>query len=1098
MDQVVATVAELLRCIQGTDNEARKRAEYALEELKKTRPDQLVRGELHVIQAENFDMSVRSTAAVILRPQLGRTHASLWAPLQPTTKEYVKSKLIECLQQTREPTLLKHLCCMVSSLATTVLDEGIDRWNEVLQFLMKWATTGDDRQRTSAVTIFAQLTQHLEDKLEPYYPQLISLFTAGLTDSCVDVRIAALTGTSTFIIFAPQHRQAFQKGIPHMLETVTGSIASNNEDKARAALSLLIEPLADCVPSFFSNHIEGLCEAMIAISSDPDRQESTRHLAIEFIIAIAEARVKLIQQQPNLLPKFVPVLLSMMVRINDNPRWNDGEKYDVDDIEPDVASESLDRLALALGGDQLVMVLFNGITAMLADQAWQSRQAALMAISVVGEGCAKVLTPNLDRVMSLIMPTCQDPEPRVRWAFCNTVGQMATDFGVLFQGRYHEHVVNALISLMDDTANQRVQSHAAAAVVNFCDHCKPELLDNYLERLLGKLYQLLTQQRVIVLEQAITAVASVADCVKLKFIPFYDRFMPYFKSVLMTATTKEFRYLRGKAMEAISLIAAAVGKKVFLPDAKEVLDTMLQVQTANLAPDDPVLGFMPQAWVRFCKALGDSFVPYLQHILPPLIEAAAQKPDVKLFEPDDNTPDEVDEEQWEVIRLADRTIMVNTATIQEKNTACNMLYCYAEELGENFFPYVGEVAPLALKLIKFYFNDEIRAAAASLIPHLLRSTRKHVERQGLGQQQTFVMDLFGFVFGELIVSIKMEMDALVLVGKLDALQECIEVAGAGCLDQSRIEQVCEAMQSTIQFCAERRKALEQHSLRPDFEAEDALPLQEMQRRQQDVILTVAEVLGKALKHNSATFLPYYQEMLKHFFPLLAPGAQTRDKQAALFALDDLVEFGGPNAIPIYSPYVQQLVTCVTDADHAVRQAATYGVGVLAQHSGDLFAGLLPDVMNLLHQVINAKDSRMKPLVNATENSIAALGKIMLHQAQHIDVKQVLPVWFSYLPVNNDATECRVIYNQLCRFIVLFPELVFGENYRNLPKLLGIFASVLGTELVDEEVTKAMGAILKRMAETFPPELMQQAAALLNEAERMKLQTCMQVPAEGTV
>mmetsp|Transcript_18477 Transcript_18477/g.71333 ORF Transcript_18477/g.71333 Transcript_18477/m.71333 type:complete len:1096 (+) Transcript_18477:130-3417(+) len=1094
MDQVVATVAELLLRIQGTDNVARNQAEYALEQLKQTRPDQLVRGELHVIQAENFDMAVRCHAAVILRPQLGRTRASLWAPLQPATKEFVKGKLIECLQQTREPTLLKHLCSMVSSLATTVLDEGIDRWNEVLKFLVEWAKSADETQRTSAVTIFAQLTQHLEDKLAPFYPHLIGIFSAGLADSCVDVRIAALTGVSTFVIFAPQQKEPFQKCIPYMLETITGSIASNNEDKARSALSLLIEPLADCMPGFFSNHIEGLCEAMVAISSNGELQESTRHLAIEFIIAIAEARVTLIQQQPNLLPKFVPVLLSMMVRINDNPRWNEGEKFDVDDSEPDVASESLDRLALALGGDQLVSVLFNGITAMLSDQAWQSRQAALMAISVVGEGCAKVLTPNLDRVMNIIMPTCQDPEPRVRWAFCNTVGQMATDFGVLFQGRYHKAVVTALISLMDDTANPRVQSHAAAAVVNFCDHCKPELLDEYLEPLLSKLYGLLGQQRVIVLEQAITAVASVADCVKAKFVPFYDRFMSYFKSVLLTATTKEFRYLRGKAMEAISLIAAAVGKAVFLPDAKEVLDAMLAVHKSNLAPDDPVLGFMPQAWVRFCKALGESFVPYLPHILPPLIEAAAQKPDVKLFDADDATPD-VDEEQWEVIRLADRTIVVNTATIQEKNTACNMLYCYAEELKEHFFPYVGEVAPLSLKLIKFYFNDEIRASAASLIPHLLRSTRTHVEKQGQGQFG-FVTDLFNFVFDELLVSIKMEMDALVLVGKLDALQECIEVAGQGCLDQNRIKVLCEAMQSTIQFCAERRKALEQHSLRPDFEVEDRVPLQEMQRRQQDVILTVAEVLGKALKHNSATFLPYFQEMLKHFFPLLAPGAQSRDKQAALFALDDLVEFGGPNAIPIYQPYIQQVVHCVTEADHAVRQAATYGVGVLAQHSGDLFATLLPNVMGLLNQVITAQDSRRKPLVNATENSIAALGKIMLFQTKHIDISQVLPVWLSYLPVNNDPSECRVIYAQLCHFIVAYPELCFGENYKNLPKLLGIFASVLGTELVDAEVTASMGAILKRMAETFPPELMQGAAACLNEAERMKLQACMQ-PAEGT-
>ena len=47
--------------------------------------------------------------------------------------------------------------------------------------------------------------------------------------------------------------------------------------------------------------------------------------------------------------------------------------------------------------------------------------------------------------------------------------------------------------------------------------------------------------------------------------------MPGLKGLLQSAQGKDYRMLRGKAMECISLIGVAVGKEKFAADAKEVM-----------------------------------------------------------------------------------------------------------------------------------------------------------------------------------------------------------------------------------------------------------------------------------------------------------------------------------------------------------------------------------------------------------------------------------------------------------------------------------------------------------------------------------------------
>lgn len=52
-----------------------------------------------------------------------------------------------------------------------------------------------------------------------------------------------------------------------------------------------------------------------------------------------------------------------------------------------------------------------------------------------------------------------------------------------------------------------------------------------------------------------------------------------------------------------------------------------------------------------------------------------------------------------------------------------MLVCYARELKEGFADYAEQVVRLMIPLLKFYFHDGVRTAAAQSLPHLLESVR---------------------------------------------------------------------------------------------------------------------------------------------------------------------------------------------------------------------------------------------------------------------------------------------------------------------------------------------------------------------------------------
>lgn len=138
----------------------------------------------------------------------------------------------------------------------------------------------------------------------------------------------------------------------------------------------------------------------------------------------------------------IPLVLQMMTDMEDDPEWATSDVVADDDNSDNnvIAESSLDRLACGLGGKAVLPHVMNSLPAMLGHSDWKQRYAALMAISAIGEGCHKQMENMLEQIMAGVLNFLRDPHPRVRYAACNAIGQMSTDFAPTFEKKFHEQV----------------------------------------------------------------------------------------------------------------------------------------------------------------------------------------------------------------------------------------------------------------------------------------------------------------------------------------------------------------------------------------------------------------------------------------------------------------------------------------------------------------------------------------------------------------------------------------------------------------------------------------------------------------------------------
>ncbi|KAM5584469.1 importin-5 [Rosa sericea] len=766
----------LICTLFSSNSEQRSRAELVYKICKKYDPDLLSLTLAHLLQFSPAPDS-RFISAVLLRNQI-----RLWPSLSENTQSTIKSALLFSIQrQDNTKSISGNLCDAVSALAAGILPEN--GWPELLPFL--FASVSADSlppklQESAAFLIFAQLSPHLL----PYINELRAVFLSCLSSSSRsnDVKVAAFNAVVNFIRCLPSSEDPdmFHDVLIEMMRTVMGELNKKNEATAQEAIKLFIE-LAGTHPTLLSRRGQ-IVRAMLQIAEAIEvLEQGTRHLAIEFVITLAEAG----EQAPWIMRnsvQFVGLLFSILMRmvsdVEDDPLWHKAEtddEYAGVSADYRVGNECLHRLAIALGGNDIVPVALKELLACFASNEWKKHNAALVALAQISEGCSKVMIKDLEQVVAMVLNSFEHSHIRVRWSAINAVGQLSTYLGPDLQGQYHQQVFRALNVTIYGLQNRCLLAHAASALQKFIEKCARDILTPYLDEVVSQLVVLLQSEIQMVQVEALTALASVVVSFPEQFQKYYEVVMIPLRAMLLDATNN---LVWSKSVECISLVGMAVGKEKFRDDAKKVMEVLISSQGFQMEADDPTTSCMLQTCVDLCKCLGQDFLPYVSIVMPPLLQFAQLKPDETItFTNDSSDIDESDDESMETITLGDNRIRIKTSLVEEKVAACDLLCYCADELKEEFFPWIDQVAATLVPLIS-YIHKKVRKSAVSAMPKLLLSAKLAIEkRQAQGCNETYMKKLSDHILPVLVEVSHQEPDTEITAIILDAINECRQISG---------------------------------------------------------------------------------------------------------------------------------------------------------------------------------------------------------------------------------------------------------------------------------------------------------------------------------
>ena len=248
---------------------------------------------------------------------------------------------------------------------------------------------------------------------------------------------------------------------------------------------------------------------------------------------------------------------------------------------------------------------------------------------------------------------------------------------------------------------------------------------------------------------------------------------------------------------------------------------------------------------------------------------------------------------------------------------------------------------------------------------------------------------------------------------------------------------------------------------------------------------------------------------------------------------DVLEFTQPFANAALMPTWRDAVCAAASSpDAQLRQASSYGVGVLAMHGGAAFAPAARTMLATLRAAITA-DGAFSPMHGlATDNAIVAYGKLLRFQGSALGLSawgalspggtgpgadpgaDPVGMWAAWLPLRFDAIEAQALHRLLVGIVVRVamlgqPEsalppiaaevtraeaaVLLGAQLSHLPALLSALGRALayatsaeaaasGEEVMDEEALQ-IGSQCLGMAAGGGESALQAAAAKLDPRER---------------
>ena len=198
-------------------------------------------------------------------------------------------------------------------------------------------------------------------------------------------------------------------------------------------------------------------------------------------------------------------------------------------------------------------------------------------------------------------------------------------------------------------------------------------------------------------------------------------------------------------------------------------------------------------------------------------------------------------------------------------------------------------------------------------------------------------------------------------------------------------------------------------------------------------------------------------------------ASNFEKKMGLFIMDDMVEFLGQELLaPIWNDISKTLITYADHQACEIRQAASYGLGEFIKHTNVDYNKYAEDILKVLYRglEINSDGAKNDEFEAAQDNVVTAMGKLIKFRGkEYPNLKEIIEKWLNNLPIKGDISESAGQHDLLCDIVIQSPDMIFGDNNCNVPKIIRIICKVYDSKYsnkeVDEKIKKIIEGIKQR-------------------------------------
>lgn len=533
------------------------------------------------------------------------------------------------------------------SIITELLQQaGLLAWPEVLHELLSLVenASGDVPvlAQEAAMSALAKVCEDNRKVLDRDYegqrpldviiPKLMDFTSSGSPR----VRSMAL---STIHVFLPSRPQALIASLDLFLSQLF-QLASDTDTDVRRMVCQTFAQLVDFAPEKLVPHMEGLVNYIIMQQNNAEDPELALDAAEFWLVAGEQAKL----QQPLAphMPKIVPVLLRSMVYDEDDAIRLSGEGDDAEledreeDLRPQFAKSKAARLDLSKSGAQangdtaagedddddlsegeiedsefgddpedewtlrkcsaaaldvfsnvyhqpIFEIILPYLKETLRHEQWPQREAAVLTLGAVADGCMDAVTPHLPELVPYLISLLNDPQPVVRQITCWCLGRYSEWASHLAdpleRARFFEPMMEGILRRMLD-GNKKVQEAAASAFASLEEKSDANLIP-YCEPILRQFVQCFGKYKDRNMYILYDCVQTLAECVMGELAK------PHLVDILMPALIDRYNKVTDQSrelfplLECLGYIAAAYGD-TFAPFAPPLFQRCTKIIYENL------------------------------------------------------------------------------------------------------------------------------------------------------------------------------------------------------------------------------------------------------------------------------------------------------------------------------------------------------------------------------------------------------------------------------------------------------------------------------------------------------------------------------------